>query len=337
MSISGKPTAHAGFMLAVLRIAENAGIDTRPILRANGLAPDIDRNADISVPVRTIRNLYRDIAAASGDPWFFWNHVQEVPLDRFGYYGHLAATAETVGDAFASLSRNIGKLVSRSVVAIEDAGPDITISYDVMDEGTAVSREISEAVVAFALLIVRTALGKDWCPKSIRFEHERPASLAPYRAVCAVKYEFGAPATALTFERSALAAAMPGANLYLQKAVESYVTDVIARRAGSSKIALDVRTEIAARIRQGAPTLQDTAISLGMSARTLQRRLRDADTTYSDVLEDLRRELADRMLDDGDMTISEIGYTLGYADISSFDRAYRNWTGRTPADIRRNS
>ena len=255
----------------------------------------------------------------------------------FGYYSHLALTAPTLGDAFESLSRNINKLVLQSVINIDDSSPAVTISYSILDEGTAPCRELSEAVIGFGILIARAALGPDWRPDSLQFEHSRPATIAPYRERIDSHYEFDAPAAGMTFERSLLSAPMPGANIYLQKAVENYIANVIAKRVGFSKVALDVRAEIASCIDHGLPAIDDIAVKLRTSPRTLQRRLRDAGTTYSDVLDEFRLDLADRMLVDGDMRVSEIGYRLGYADLSSFDRAYRAWTGRTPAETRRNA
>lgn len=282
-----------------------------------------------------IRNFYRDVSIAANDEWFFWNNVLDAAPEAFGYYSHLALTAPTLGDAFESLSRNINKLVLQSVIEIDDTGPMATISYSLLDEGTAPCRELSEAVTGFGILIARTALGADWCPKTVHFEHPRPATILPYRQGSESHYEFGAPAAAMTFDRSLLATPMPGANIYLQKAVENYIANVIAKRVGFSKIALDVRTEIAAHIDDGVPTIEDIAAYIRTSPRTLQRRLRDAGTTYSDVLDEFRLDLANRMLVDGDMSVSEIGYQLGYADPSSFDRAYRAWTGNTPVETRR--
>lgn len=330
-----KPRAHAGFLLAFVRIAEVAGINTAPLLKANGIKAEIGFDADVSVSVDSERAFFRAVSRAAGDDWFFWNKVLDADPEVFGYYSHLALTAPTLGDAFESLSRNINKLVLQSVINIDDSGPSVTISYSIQDEGTAPCRELSEAVIGFGILIARTVLGSDWHPECIQFEHPRPATITPYRERSKSRYEFDAPAAAITFDRSLLSAAMPSANIYLQKAIEKYIADVIAKRVGFSKIALDVRAEIAACIDHGLPTIDDVAVALRTSPRTLQRRLRDAGTTYSDVLDEFRLDLADRMLVDGDMRVSEIGYLLGYADLSSFDRAYRAWTGHTPAEKRR--
>jgi len=335
IATSAKPRANAGFLVAIVGIAEEADINTAPLLKANGIQAEIGFDADVSVSVDSLRAFFRAVSRAAGDDWFFWNKMLDADPQIFGYYSHLALTAPTLGDAFESLSRNIGKLVLQSAININESGSSVTINYSIQDEGTAPCRELSEAVVGFAILIARTALGSDWHPECIQFEHPRPATIAPYRERSNSRYEFDAPAAAMTFDRSLLSAAMPGANIYLQKAVEKYIADVIAKRVGFSKIALDVRAKIAACIDNGLPTIDEIAVALRTSPRTLQRRLRDAGTTYSDVLDEFRLDLADRMLVDSDMRVSEIGYMLGYADLSSFDRAYRAWTGHTPAETRR--
>lgn len=283
----------------------------------------------------TLQAHHGGVSEAAGDDWFFWNNVLSASPQAFGYYSHLALTAPTLDDAFESLSRNINKLVLQSVIDIDDSGSMVTISYTLNDQGTAPCRELSEAVIGFGILIARAALGADWCPETVHFEHSQPVTIEPYRRRSGSKYIFDAPAAAMTFDRAFLAAPMPDANIFLQKAVENYVANVIAKRVGFSKIALDVRAEIAAHIRDGLPTIEDIAAYMKTSPRTLQRRLHDVGTTYSDVMDEFRLDLANRMLVDGDMSVSEIGYLLGYADTSSFDRAYRAWTGHTPAATRR--
>lgn len=335
MATPAKPRAHAGFLIAVVRLAEEAGVNTAPILKANGIQAEIGFDADVSVSVEAVRSFYHAVSLASGDDWFFWNNVLASPADLFGYYSQLALTAPTLGDAFESLSRNINKLVLQSVIEIDDVGPSVSISYNVLDEGTPPCRELSESVVAFGISIARTALGADWCPNCVYFEHSRPPTIAPYRQLCQTVFEFEAPAAAMEFDRSFLSAPMPGANIYLQRAVENYIANIVAKRVGFSKIALDVRAEIATTLHEKVPTIDDIAANLGTSGRTLQRRLHDAGTTYSDVLDEFRLDLAKRMLVDGELSVSEISYSLGYTELSSFDRAFRNWTGKSPADLRR--
>ena len=82
------------------------------------------------------------------------------------------------------------------------------------------------------------------------------------------------------------------------------------------------------------PTVAAIAARLHMSARSLQRRLQDEDTRFTEVLSDLRRELALRYLQDRRISIGEVGFLLGFLDVTAFHRAFKRWTGRTPAEHR---
>ena len=84
----------------------------------------------------------------------------------------------------------------------------------------------------------------------------------------------------------------------------------------------------------GAPTEENVARGLALSQRTLQRRLAAVGTTYGDVLDRMRHELALHHLRDAQLQISEIAYLLGFAEAASFNRAFRRWTGRTPSEYR---
>ena len=91
---------------------------------------------------------------------------------------------------------------------------------------------------------------------------------------------------------------------------------------------------MAERLSAGRTGIEEVAAAMGMSRRTLARRLREVNTTYTETLEGLRQALADRYLTDSDLSVSEIGYLLGYADTSTFSTAFRRWTGRSPGQVR---
>jgi len=135
----------------------------------------------------------------------------------------------------------------------------------------------------------------------------------------------------VAFEAELLDRALPLANPQLS----SY----LARRANALHAALPsdtgdagrVRQEVAFRLAHGEPTVVDVARRLAMSPRTLHRRLREESTTFSDIVESLRRERAESLLADGAMSASQVAVLLGYAEPAAFFRAFRRWTGMTPS------
>jgi len=118
---------------------------------------------------------------------------------------------------------------------------------------------------------------------------------------------------------------------YLDKVAEETVRTL--SRAGSLPDQI-VRTLWSA-LADGVPALDRLASSIGMSPRTLQRRLRQEGTSYAAIIEQLRRGMAATLLRDRDLAVYEVGYLLGYSDSGSFHRAFRRWTARSPLQFRR--
>lgn len=104
--------------------------------------------------------------------------------------------------------------------------------------------------------------------------------------------------------------------------------------AATPTLADDVRRRLLDR-EEGAPSLEQMADSLHMSSRTLKRRLQDEGLNYRELVDEVLRERATRLLLETDLPVSEIAYRVGYNDVSNFARAFKRWTGQTPRDYRR--
>src|SRR4029079_12500683 len=94
------------------------------------------------------------------------------------------------------------------------------------------------------------------------------------------------------------------------------------------------RERVRAPLCEGPPSLAAVAASLRTSRRTLQRRLADEGVSFADLVDDVRRALAEDYVRDPRRPLGEVAYLLGYAELSPFLRAFKRWTGRTPADVR---
>ncbi|MDH3790706.1 MAG: helix-turn-helix transcriptional regulator, partial [Rhodospirillales bacterium] len=135
-------------------------------------------------------------------------------------------------------------------------------------------------------------------------------------------------------EANLLDAPVRAADNQLLKYLERHAQDVLSQRSGSRDIRHQVQTSIASRLQSGEPTIDTVARELGMSSRTLARRLSEHGVTYRELLNDLRHQLALRYLKDGWHRNSQIAYLLGFSEISAFNHAFKRWTGSTPSNIR---
>ena len=123
----------------------------------------------------------------------------------------------------------------------------------------------------------------------------------------------------------------PYLNNLLLKYCEAALTD---RRGNISQLRTRVENAISSLLPHGRAVVDDVARSLGMSKRTLARRLLDEGLTFTEVLQQLRRDLAVRYLDDPKLHISKIAWLLGFNEVSAFTHAYKRWTGKTPSQMR---
>jgi AraC-like DNA-binding protein len=128
-------------------------------------------------------------------------------------------------------------------------------------------------------------------------------------------------------------ALLPAAHRELARANEAILADYLAA-LGVPDIVSRVKTAIVERLPSGAPSAEIIAADLAMSARTLQRRLADADASYSVILESVRRELAAQYVTDASRSLAEISFLLGFSEQSAFSRAFRRWHGHSPTEAR---
>ena len=128
---------------------------------------------------------------------------------------------------------------------------------------------------------------------------------------------------------------MVSADPYLNELLTAYCEEALARRrTGRGGLRADVENAIVPLLPHGEARAGQVARRLGMSQRTLARRLASEDLTFASVLDGLRLDLADRYLADADLSISEIAWLLGYREVSAFTHAFKRWTGKTPREVR---
>ena len=195
------------------------------------------------------------------------------------------------------------------------------------------ARQSAEASLAYCLAFCRWMTGKPIRPREIRLQGPPPADLAPYQQVFQAPLKFNAEHYGLIFERADLEAPLPSANEALAQLHDRFAGEYLARFC-SSRVTHQARQVLCRLLPQGEPRREVVAQALHLSQRTLQRRLQEEGTSYQQLLDDTRRELAEQYLGQVDLTLLEVAYLLGFADPSNFFRAFRRWFGETPGEYR---
>lgn len=188
---------------------------------------------------------------------------------------------------------------------------------------------------ALFLTALRQSSGGRVRPVKLEFLHQRREGLDEMEAVFGCPVAFGAAAGRALFRPDDLALPLEEGEPRLLRLLRSYGDLLLSGqvRPGATLVS-QVEEAISARLPAGPVSLAVIAGDLGMSPRTLSRKLAQGGTSYFAVLENLRQSLARRYLKDSSLALAEIAFLLGYSGLSSFSEAFRRWTGQSPGSFR---
>ena len=247
-------------------------------------------------------------------------------------------TSTTLDQGFDQMVRFQRLLHDRSYGELVRSARETTYVHRVGDAAFRAPRHAVEFGFAHLLHIVRRATDADVTPSSVRFQHAQPASLIEHERVFGNNVNFGADVDAITFDSATMALQVRTADLALDEILASHARTLVAAVPDSPTWSDRVRRAIGGgSILREANNLAAVATSFSMTKRSLQRRLRDEGTSFEDVVDGVRRSLAQRYLRERRIPIQETAFLLGYSDVPTFHRAFVRWTGVTPKTFRERS
>jgi AraC-like DNA-binding protein len=188
---------------------------------------------------------------------------------------------------------------------------------------------ISISVISFCRWISR----RDICPRAVEFAYPAPSDRAPYRDAFRCPVSFDAPRHSILFARADMTAPLPTSNPLLAELHERFAGDYL-RQFDHAQTSYRVREVILRRLPDGEPRRDEVAGELCMSERTLQRRLETEATSFVQLLDGTRRELAEQYLGRLNLSLAQAAYMLGFADQRSFFRACKRWFNLSPGQYR---
>lgn len=321
-----------GPLLAYLRAT---GHDPAPLVERFRLPANATSLPEVSLPLATLHAFLDAAEALSGDAFLGLHVAQRVPRGTYGLVEYIARASPTVRDTFRALARYLALLEPAWQASFHGADDGSgTFAYGIPGEPLAYGRHASEYGLALFVHVGRQLTERPWNPSAVVFAHPAPADLRPLVEHFGVTPEFGGGRNALTLDGATLALPVVGADPVLLAVLERAAGAPPAASAPAGPPVPDfvqrVREAIRAFLQEGAPQLGDVAKGLHVSLRTLQRRLTEHGTSFQDEVDTVRRELAFEYLKDAHLGVSQVAFLLGYSELSTFDRAFKRWTGMTP-------
>jgi AraC-like DNA-binding protein len=310
-----------------VEVADSCGLDGRKMLRAAGLSPDMLEDPEGKLPASVVSNLLERSAELSNCEYF---GLLMAKARSFASLGPLSLLLEHLEHAQAVVREAIAfqRLLNDVVaIALEDHGETCFIRLDLVAGFW--GPQTGDLIVGMAYRMLTGATGKQWRPESVQLMRVAPADTTPWRRFFAVPIDFGAESNGLSSTRAAMLAPNPRADATMASNARRLLLQVAAStepgNAGER-----VRRVINLLLPGGRATLEGAAAQLGVSPRSLQRRLGAEGNSFADLLDEVRRELASAYLSASGRSVNEAATMLGYSSASSFSRWFTGAFGMSP-------
>jgi AraC-like DNA-binding protein len=320
--------------------AKAAGVDIHRALALANIDESQANDAEARIASTLFERMLEQMISASGDALFGLHTSQFVQPGSYSVMGYIAMSATTIGEALTRVSQYEKLVGDMGTTRVDQDGSLLRVIWDCRHTRQPVRRHLIENVLGSWVHYTRWLADADLRPEYIMLEHDAPASdaAAEYEKLLHAPVRFRQKVNALVIRPEVLMHRLRQPDPHLLKVLESTAERRLGELGLASTLTYRVREAIRACIdKSGLPRKELVADMLAMNPRTLLRRLQDEDTTYQDVLDDLRREISMDLLRDAHITQADIAARLGFAEIRSFQRCFKRWTGQTPGEYRSGS
>lgn len=262
---------------------------------------------------------------------------QEMKMEDYGVLGLSWRTCSWAGEIFARSERYF-KLLSNTYVFKVEKERELSHVYLIREayrRGVALS---NEATFSATVVVLQAMTEKNIKPVSVSFKHDPPKDLKYHKEAFDCPILFNQAANMMTYKSSDLemrtAKADQSINAYLLERVEEELKGV---EVNTNKVVTDIEALIKDALPSGIPSINQLGKHIGMSSRTLTRRLSENGTTFRALVKKTQQETATHLLSTPSKSISDIAFLTGFSEQSAFNRAFKRWTGKSPTEYRRMS
>lgn len=331
------PTNHTLSVASVnliLLAARQQGADANALARAVGISPDQLLDPDRRVKISQVQALWKEIVAATGDGNIALKLGEMINPAAVGVLAYVMMHSPTLGRAFEKLCQYQTIICDGVRTSRRQEGNQFLLSLTITSPDIIYVDYVVNAELSIYLSAIRAMTGLQLAADEIRFAYPEPADTTEHERVFApARLVFGAEQTAMVLNAALLDTPVVNASSSLFTLFEKHADELLARLQ-TPTLSSRVRAEMVRLMKGEEPTLPTIADRLNMGVRTLQLHLRDENTTYQHLLDDVRKTLAKQHLREPYLSTTDIAYLLGFAEPSVFFRSFKKWTGQTPGAYR---
>lgn len=313
---------------AILPTLTDLGADPEAVLRSAGIEPAMFSDPDNDLPFAAVGKLATECVKATGCESFGLRVGARRNMTSIGLTGLVSMHAPTVRDALQVISDSIRTSNTGVATMLEERGSVASFQYVVTAPNIESADQIVDAAIALLANTMRRLCGPAWRPNRVRLTRDPPRDKSPFAQFFRVPVEFGALTAGVIFDAAALDWPVRDRDPDYAKILAPLLVEAVANAEGD--FVSVVKSVLRARIGAGALTRDSVCRALGVNARTLAHRLEAFGVTFSGLADEVRFDAAQGLLLK-DRRIAEIATDLGFAEPSAFIRAFKSWSGTTPA------
>lgn len=320
----------SSYGVAIAQALASYGLDSSALFQQGGLDPEVMKNPNARYPDEQLVRLLAVAVEASGDEAFGLRLARYTTPTTLHALGFSLLASETLLAALQRLVRYYRIVADGVEFGLEQDRREYrcNVSFAAGADPVRV-----DALAALLVDLGRRLIDPHFTPQAIALERPRPGKPLVHAERFGVAPTFGADGTRLILARAEVEAVLPTGNAELAHWNDKIVADYLAR-FDAGRLSERVRSIFTERLVTGKFSEEQIADQLNLSLRSLQRRLREEQTSYQQLLDETRLELALQYINRTRLSVAQIAPLLGFSDSSNFNRAFKRWLGVSPSRYR---
>ena len=316
-------------VMGIPAVIESLGSDPKQVFSRARVDPALFDDPDQSISLAAVGRLLQQAVASTGCEHFGLLVGERGGQSSLGLIGLAVRDSPNVEMALRRLGTYLHLYHGGQVMNLDVSDDVATLGYAIHQPGVEAVDQIEDGALAIFFNVMRDLCGADWLPLEVRFAHRRPASLRTFLECFHTTLRFNAEHSALVFSANWLRRPLPEVDADLQRLLRREIDELEA--AHGTDFRERVRGVLRTALLTGHGSADQVAAMFSMHRRTLSRRLAECGTNFAVLADEGRFEIAKHMLANTTMDVGQIATALDYAEASAFTRAFRRWSGTTPA------
>ena len=335
MPIDQQLEVSVGLTLAILETLRTLGV-TEPegLLVRAGIDPGHLERPENRIPLEQQKALWQIAVESSGDAAFGLHFARCIQPTNFGLLGYMAMNCRDIGECFEAIVRYQFLAGQGGELHLERDGGLLALGYTPVNPGHPATAQRVVGLLAANVSVGRWLVGEGFRPRRVEFSQPAPGDTADYEEFFGCPVAFGARDNRLVFDPAVAQLAVPNASEELLLLLSERANRLLQGLSRHSGIAARIASLLATQLTSTLPDKSRIAAQIGMSERTLQRRLQEEGTSYQEILDNTRQYPARELLRNSPPGLADVASQLGFAEPSAFYRAFRKWEGVTPGQYR---